>query len=160
MSSIKPTLDPEDEAPTELFVSAQTFQGKPLWPLTLESDMIMAHVSAGNELVAFSAMAFIFVHMKRGGADFFADLERIMPILWTNPDKFRVEVLRHFSTLPPAAKQEAFAVFRAAYGLVKKQTVNPGSLPGSKAGGAISKKKATTRRATSGARSGSRRRSG
>lgn len=133
------------------------FQGKPLWPLTLESDLILCHVERGTELAVFQAMAFVFVHIQRGGETFFRDLEKIMPLVWNDPNRFRVAVLEHFSKLPAEARKEAYDICAEAYGWVRKSAVN-GIPPNPAKGARPSKKKATTRRSASGKRSGSGRR--
>lgn len=125
MTTIKPEFAPEDQvSDAELSQSnAFLFQKKPLWPLTKESDLLMAHVSRGVDLGRFTSMAFVFIHFKRGGATFFDDLQTILPVVWDDPNKFRIEVLKFFSTYDHAACDEAMELWMRAYNLKRRTEV-------------------------------------
>lgn len=152
----EPEANPEDQAQDALLRPPISFEGKELWPLTPESDLIMAHVSRGNDLARFTAMAFVYIHTKRGGKAFFDDLQVVMPIAWDDPTKFRIEVLRFFSKMPDEARQAAVRAWMSAYDLVRKTEVVAADPVGSRR--RAKKKPETTRRRSSGGATHSRRR--
>lgn len=156
--TITPDIDPEDERPvTDEDVSkagAATWQGRPMWPLTKESDLIMAHVSRSVDLGRFTAMAFVFIHVPRGGKTFFEDLQKILGVVWDDPNVFRLEVLKFFADYKDDAVQEAVELWMRAYNLKRRTEVAP--VASGSPVRARAKKKATTRQTSSGKPSRSR----
>jgi hypothetical protein len=161
MPTITPSLDPEDEPPvseSELSQArALTFQNQPLWPLNKETDLLMAHVSRGVDLGRFTAMAFVFIHLQRGGKTFFEDLPKVIGVIWDDPNVFRIEVMKFFADYDASAVEEAVALWMKAYGL-KRRTEVQGVPAGGRTKVVGAKKKATTHQKSSGSRSSSRRR--
>lgn len=112
---MKPELNPEDQ--TETFDASReftrplyTFKGKELWPFARKSKMILAQVFS-DDVASYRALAFIFIHTRRGGKTFSEDLAKfVIPIAW-KIDEFRAKIVDLAEDMSDEDIEEAARIF-------------------------------------------------
>lgn len=152
-----PDFNPEDEQSVatalerEFVRPCATFQNRPLWPFTPGSKALYAMVISDDDTRLYRVLAFLFIHIRRGGKDMESDLAaNVVPLVWGNMDLFRMKVLSLCDSMSDADLEEAIRIVGAELKLEQATeiTATPPDL-----GGAQKKSVATTPRSLAGKRS-------
>ncbi len=103
------------------------FQNKELWPLTHGSDLMFIQVrTPGEDSVAYEGLAFVFIHLKRGGKTFKEDRAQVSPLCW-DIQRFRNSVMDWVeeADISPEDRFQAVKIYREAYEQAAKSEVDP-----------------------------------
>jgi hypothetical protein len=135
-----PTLNPENENDIREALAREhlrpemTFQGKPLWPYTAGTRLLLMQVR-GDDTGYFLAWTFVFIHLKRTEATCKADLAKhLLKQAWDDLPAFRSEVLEFAawaSERDPDAQDEALRIMQACFEAEQKSAVAVASDPAS-----------------------------
>lgn len=106
MNHEEPEFNPEDQDQVDRALEGEftrpcaEFQGKLLWPFTPGSKALYNMALSEFDTKLYRALAFVFIHIRRGEKDMETDLAKhIVPLVWNNMDHFRVKALGLCNTL-------------------------------------------------------------
>ncbi len=112
-----PQLNPEDDdsisqrLEREHLRPASVFQGKELWPFTRGTKLVFNQI-IGDDTVLFRALAFVWIHVKRGEATCKADVTRhVAPFAWSI-NHFRGEIIEFADTLTDEDQADAMRIHK------------------------------------------------
>ncbi len=119
------TLDVPEES--DYVRPLATFKGKDLWPLTVASELLFIQIRTPSEDTrAYEGLAFVYLHLKRGGKTFKEDRAQITPLCW-DINRFRETILEWVESekISSDERLEAVRIYREAFDKARKSEVEP-----------------------------------
>ncbi len=116
-----------DTPEKEYVAPGPMFKGKELWPLTLGSELLFIQVRTPNQdTLAYEGLAFVYIHLKRGGTSFKEDRAIIAPMCW-DIDRFHAAVTDWVESAQITAgdRLDAVRIYREAFEKAKANEVEP-----------------------------------